>query len=210
MEDTPVQRKENVAEPDKSPQGLQKINVKLFADAPRDLDYDILLAIFGRWRLDSSEEVMDLADYAHVDHGPNCLLVGHRWHFGIDLAEGRPGFFFSTRKGLSGSPADRIAQALRGLLEKTKRLCSEPDFPGAIKTRTGELEVVLNDRIVAPNTSATDGEWRPGLDQVSAKLYGPGAASVEREVDPARRLGYRVRAEAGNRLSLDEMLRRLG
>lgn len=189
--------------------GLEKINVKLFADAPPDFDYDVLLAIFGRWRLEPGEEIMDLADYAHVDHGPNCLLVSHRWHFGLDLAQGKPSFMLSVRKGLSGSPAERISQALRLLLEKTRRLLSEPDCPGTLKPRCGEIEIVLNDRLAAPNTQETGLQWRPGLDQVLSRLYRSGDLEVLVEQDRARRLGWAVRSRAGASLSLDELLQRL-
>ncbi|MBI4606133.1 MAG: hypothetical protein HY721_29555 [Planctomycetes bacterium] len=190
--------------------GIQKINVKLPLDAPRAFENDVLLAIFGRWRLEQGEEIIDLADYAHVDHGPGCLLVSHRWHFGIDNSEGVPGLFFSTRKGLSGSPAERFAQAIRGLLEKGRRLLGEADFPQGVRPRCGELEVVLNDRLLAPNDDDADRDLRPALETVLARLYGQGAWSLERERDPGRRLAYRVRAKGAGGLELADLLQRLG
>jgi len=188
---------------------IQKINVKLLLDAPPGFDFDVLLEIFGRWRLEQGEEIMDLADYAHVDHGPNCLLVSHRWHFGIDLGGGEPGFFLSVRKGLSGPPADRIQQAVKLLLEKSRRLCAEPGLPPTVKARCGEIEVTLNDRLAAPNTRETDALWRPAVDAVCSKLYGNGNARVEAEKDPSRRLGYRIKADEAS-LTLEELLRRVG
>jgi len=195
-----------------APAGLQKINIKLFAEASSDLDYDFLLAVFGRWRLDlERDEIMDLADYGHIDQGPTCLIVGHRYHFGVDLAGGRPGLFLSTRKGLSGAPVVRVIQALTLLVEHSKRLAAEPDFPGhAFRPKCGELEVTLNDRLLAPNNEATDAEWRPGLDEALAKVYGAGKATVEREGRPEMRASYRVRAPGADAWTLDELSRRLG
>jgi len=189
--------------------GLQKINVKLFLDAPPGFESDFLLEIFGRWRLETGEEIVDLADYAHVEDGPGCLLISHRWHFGIDFAKGRPGLYYATRKGLSGGPYERFLQALAGLAQKSGRLLGEKEFPGSVKPRCGELEIVLNDRLLAPNTDPVDKELRPGLEKVIQKLYGPGAARVERERDPGRRLGYTIEAPSGNKLSFEEFAGRL-
>jgi hypothetical protein len=191
------------------PTGLQKINVKLFAEAPASFDADVLLAIFGRWRLIEGEEIVDLADYAHVDRGPGCLLISHRWHFGIDLAEGAPGFFYSTRSGLEGTLAERICQAMRGLLEKTARLVAEPDFPADVRPRLHDLEVVFNDRLLLPNTDASDAEARPGLAQALERIHGPGPVRLEREKDPLRRLGYRVKVERTGSSSVETLLGRL-
>ncbi len=193
-----------------SPKALEKINVKLFADVPHEFDYDVLLTIFGRWRLETGEEIMDLADYAHVDHGPNCLLVSHKWHFGIDLGDGKPSFFISVRKGLTGTPADRISQALQLLLEKTARLLGEAECPKSLHARCGELEIVLNDRLIAPNVEGTASSWRPALDSVLLKLYGASGAVVEAEKDKTRRVGWKIRSGAGAALTPAELLSRLG
>ena len=193
--------------------GLQRLNLKLFADhAPgHDMDdlSDRILAVFGRWRLEEGEEIIDLADYAHVPEGPGVLLISHRWQFGMDWAGGAPGLFYSSRKGLSGSLAERLSQALRGLLARSERLLGEPEMRDAVRPRPGELEVVVNDRLGFPNDDAGDRALRPAVDAVAAALYGPGAA-VERERDPGRRLGYRVRAAAPIDPGLAELARRLG
>ena len=188
--------------------GLQKINVKLLLELPPGFDHDVLLGIFGRWRLDPGEEILDLADYGHVEDGPGCLMLSHRWQFGIDHAGGVPGLFYATRKGLSGDLAERLAQAIAGFLAKAQRLAAEPTFPRGVVLRCGELEVTLNDRLQAPNTDAMDATVRPALDQVLRRLYGSSDVRVEREKDPSRRLGYRVHAPASG-LSLAELARRL-
>lgn len=190
------------------PRGLEKINLKLFASVPPGFDYDCLLAVFGRWRLEQGEEIMDLADYAHVDQGPNCLLVSHRWHFGIDLGGGQPGFFLSVRKGLAGSPEERLLGALQLLLAKTQRLLEEPDVPRTLAPNCGELEVVLNDRLLVPHTPQSFAEWRPVLDRALERLYGKVAPQVRPEPDRGRRVGWRISAPSP--LPLKELLGRLG
>jgi hypothetical protein len=190
--------------------GFQKINVKLFLDAPPDLDCDFLLAIFGRWRLEEGEGIVDLADYAHVEEGPGCILVSHRWHFGVDFSGGEPGLHYSTRKGLTGTAEQRIAEAVRGLLRKGIRLLGEKELPAGVRPRPGDLQVVLNDRLLAPNTDGAEAAWRPDLLRVVERLYGPGGAEVKRESDPARRLGWRIRATDPRASTLEELAGRLG
>jgi hypothetical protein len=178
-------------------------------DASSDLDLDVLLTIFGRWRLEEGEEVIDLADYAHIDQGPGCLLISHRWQFGIDQAAGKRGLFYSTRKDLSGSLADRFAQAIQGLVTKSARLLAEKEFPSTAKILCGELEIIANDRMLLPNTDASDAEVRPELDKTLGRLYGSGSFQVERETDSSRRLGYGIQAKAASGLSLDDLSKRL-
>ena len=189
--------------------GLQKINIKLFLDAPTGFDSDFLLEVFGRWRLETGEEIVDLADYAHVDDGPGCLLISHRWHFGIDFSGGKSGLYYSTRKGLSGGAYERFLQAFAGLIQKSRRLLAEKELPRSVKPRCGELEIVLNDRIIAPNTDPVDAELRPALEKVLEKLYGRGGSRIEREKDPSRRLGYSIHSPSAGSMSFEEFASKL-
>ena len=190
--------------------GLRKINVKFSLDAPAELSYEFLVAVFGRWRLEDGEEIIDLADYLHVPEGPACLLVSQRWHFGIDLAGGKPGILLSNRGKLGGEPAARIAAVIRTCLEKGKRLLGESDVPSSVRPALPDLELVVNDRVLAENTDEADAVMRPGLTATLDRLYGKDAYSVEREKDPTRRLGYLVKATTENDLTFDELLGRLG
>jgi hypothetical protein len=175
---------------------LQKFDLRLFVDAQTDADTicDQMLAIFGRWRLEEGEEIMDLADYAHVEEGPGVLLVSHRWQFGVDWLSGRPSIFYATRKNLSGSLSGRLSQALGGLVEKSQRLLQEEELKGQIIPSPGELEIVVNDRLQFPNTEAGDGQMRPAVEEVLDRLYGDGRWEIEAQDDPGERLGYRIRA----------------
>jgi hypothetical protein len=188
---------------------LDRLNVKFHLDAPAGFDSDPLLAVFSRWRLEQGEELIDLADYMHVPEGPGVLLVGHRYHFGIDFGGGQPGVFYSSRKGLSGPPAQRLRGVLRACLEKAKRLFSEPEVPKGLKLRPERLEVVLNDRVVAPNDDATDSVWRPAVAEVLDALYGKGAYELERAGGAGERLSYRACARPGTELNVETLLARL-
>ena len=61
---------------------IQRINVKLLAQAPAGFKLDPFLAIFGRWRHEESPEVwVDLADYAHMAQGQGIAIIGKRGNF---------------------------------------------------------------------------------------------------------------------------------
>ena len=191
--------------------GLQKIDLQLALKLPGDYNIDSLadplLSIFGRWRLEKGEEIVDLADYAHVPEGPSCLLVGHRWHFGIAWFGGNPSLFLSTRKHLTGSLAERITQALETLFAKSKRLLAEKEIPSVVQPRFGDLLITINDRLLYPNTEESDREVGPAVREVVEKLYGT-KLSVEREPNPDRRLAYHVHA-ADDGLDFDSAADRL-
>jgi hypothetical protein len=196
--------------PDHRDPDLQKIDVKLPLDGHPGFDFDVLLGIFGRWRVEQGEEIIDLADYLHVPEGPGCLLVSQRWHFGVDFSGGAPGLFFSNRKGLEGDMAARFSQVIRSLLEKGQRLLGERELLGRLRPRCSELEITVNDRVRAPNTDESDARLRPALAAVLDRVYGKGACEITRDSDPRLRLGWRVKARALGTASLRELLERLG
>jgi len=181
---------------------LQKIDVKFGVRCGDDLDWDVLLGVFGRWRLEAGEEIVDLADYAHVPHGPSCILISKRWQFGIDFTRGAGlgraagwcGLMFSSRKGLDGDVASRVRAVTRAALERSSQLLAEPELSGRAEVLVGELDVVFNDRLLFANTDASDARARPAVAALARALYGAAEVEIAREADPGRRLGYALRA----------------
>jgi len=196
---------------------LQKINVKFGIDAPADADWDALLNIFSRWRLEEGEEILDLADYSHVPEAPSIILVSKRWQLGVDFsrgtgedrADGWAGLLYASRKGLEGDLGARLRSVLVSALEKFQRLAGEKEFPRGVTILYGELDIAFNDRLLVPNNDEMDALVRPTAEEVLAALYGDEGYSVEREDDPGRRLAYCARA-AGPVLEPAAALSRLG
>lgn len=189
------------------PGELQKIDVKIALDAPADFDWDLLLAVFGRWRLEPDEEILDVADYLHMPNGPGCLLVSHRWHFGVDFEGGVPGIFLSTRKGLKGELPDRFRGAIRLALEKARRLLSEPELASRVALRPSEIAVTVNDRMLIPDPVVGDEVVGPALAATLDRLFGPSTWTRKRDETPGARLGYKVRATTTG--AVDELIARL-
>ena len=196
---------------------LQKINVKFGIDAAADADWDALLNIFSRWRLEEGEEILDLADYSHVPEAPSIILVSKRWQLGVDFSRGTgedraggwAGLLYASRKGLEGDLGARLRSVLVSALEKFQRLAGEKEFPRGVTILYGELDIAFNDRLLVPNNDEMDALVRPTAEEVLAALYGDEGCSVEREDDPGRRLAYCARA-AGPGLEPAAALSRLG
>jgi rhodanese-related sulfurtransferase len=188
---------------------IQRVRVKLFADAPPDLDVAPLLDIFARWRHDAAHPAgwIDLADYAHVPGGPAALLVGKLGNLGYDLADGRPGLVWRNKVGLAGGVEQRLSEAMHRGLEVIAALIEEPDFPAAVRLYTDRLAVDLVDRVAAPNTDETEAVVGPALSAALDRAYGAGQWRARRTADPGSAFGYEVQAHSAP--SLDQLVRRL-
>ena len=115
--------KQNVLEAGTTPtdrllnSGLQKFDVKINVSLKNGVDQDDvcdrLLAVFGRWRSEEGEEIVDLQDYSHVPEGPGIVLVSKRWVLSVDWRGEQPGLYLSTRRNLDGTTSERLAASLR-------------------------------------------------------------------------------------------------
>ena len=175
---------------------LQRIDLKVLLDGPARPSFDPLLTAFDRWRQekDAPSDWIDLADYAHMQHGPAVMMAGKREHIAIDTNEPGPGILVQTRKGLTGSVEERFAEAFKRHLTLSVRLTQEPEWPAGVKVRGGEWIISINDRLGFPNNDESDAAVREGLTAVLDKLFTDGY-NLERDNDPHRRLAYRLRAE---------------
>ena len=160
--------------------GLQRIHLKLLAEAPADFSLDPFLAIFARQRQDagSPEDWVDLADYAHMPKGAGMLLAGQRANFSIDLGDPGPGFLYAGKSGHEGSIEQRVLETFRRCLALVEPLLAEPEYPPALQPAWGSWELVINDRLEAPNTDETDTALRPGIESALDRLFGRGSGAV--------------------------------
>lgn len=181
---------------------LQRIQIKIAADSPVGLSLDPFIEIFGRWRKEKHEaNWVDLADYAHLPRGPGIMLVGQRCNVAFDLADPGPGILYTAKKGLSGSHAERLAAAFAWCLDLTKRLTAEPEFPKAVRLRSGALELRFNDRLETPDTPETNAELRSVVEQVLDNLFGPGGYEMRRLSD-GNVYGFTVRAKKAEAIDI--------
>ena len=177
---------------------LQRIHVKLLADAPPDLRLDPFLAIFGRWRQDKTHPAqwIDLADYAHMAKGPGILLVGKQGNYSINRDDPGLGLLYSGKTGFEGSEEERVIEAFRRCLELTLAIREEPEYPADLKLEPGSWELFINDRLNFPNNEATDTALKPSIESALDVLFGSGGYTLTRDTDPQRRYAFSIRASA--------------
>jgi hypothetical protein len=192
-------------------EGLQKLDIKLPLRVKpglgQDNVWDRLIAVFGRWRHDEGEDLIDLQDYAHIPNGPGIVLVSKRWVLSVDWRGGKPGVLLSTRRRLEGTLLERFVQATRLLLDKAARLLGEAEMKDAATADCGELSIAVNDRLLFPETDESDAELRPVVNALAAKLYAGAGCDIER-LSSAARLSYRIRAR-GAGATVDDLAARL-
>ena len=172
---------------------LQHFNVKFFVDQPETVDLEPFLAVFNGWIQDqvTEELLIDVADYRHVAAGPGVLLIGHEANYSLDNADDRLGLLYNRKAPLPGSNSDRLRQAVRAALLAAQRLAVTP----GLKFSGGDVQVIVNDRLLAPNTDDTWQAARPELAAFFDQLYGPGSYTLARHPEPRERFTVDVRAQ---------------
>ncbi|SRR5581483_3203347 len=185
---------------------MQHVNTKIFAREPAPTDLGDAIPIFHRWIQESvcEELLIDVADYRHVPAGPGVVLVGHEANYSLDLAENRLGLLYNRKAVLDGTDQDRLLQAFYAALVASKRLEEEEAFREKLHFDAGRAEVILNDRLLSPNTEATWDETRPEFERFFDALYGKGAYTLERIGEPRQR--FRVRATARTPLDVRSLI----
>jgi hypothetical protein len=185
---------------------LQHINVKLFVSEPEKVDLEAVIPVFHQWIQAQifDELLLDVANYSHVPEGPGVVLIGHEADYALDNADGRLGVRYNRKAPVTGSNRDRLVQAARSALNAFLRL--EHDFKVYFNKR--EIEIVVNDRLLAPNTGATAELARPELEEFLGQLLQGASYSVKYRGE--RRQLFGVTIVAQREFSLQELAANLG
>jgi hypothetical protein len=148
-----------------NPDTVQHINVKIFIENPGAIDLADAIGVFHQWIKDSvcPEMLIDVADYLHVPEGPGILLIGHEANYSLDDREGRPGLLYNRKATLDGNFESRLKQAHEAALAACDRLEQDPAFGGKLKFDRTDVEVFVNDRLLAPNNDDTWQSLQPEL-----------------------------------------------
>lgn len=167
---------------------LQHVNVKLLVRNPEEVDLEPLIPIFHSWIQGQvcEELLLDVADYRHVDAGPGVVLIGHQANYSVDNTDNRLGVRYNRKAALEGSNQDRLKQATRSALTACQRLESEASLNGKLRFNGQEMEVFINDRLVAPNRQATREALSSELPSFFQKLFGGSEYSLSYGRDPRR------------------------
>jgi hypothetical protein len=145
---------------------FQHVNVKLLVKNAVEVNLEALVPVFHGWIQNQGhgELLLDIADYRHVRSGPGVVLIGHQGNYSLDNSAGRLGVRYNRKAALEGTNYDSLAQATQAALAACQRLETEPSLAGNIQFNGREIEVFINDRLLAPNTPETrtsmDSEFR--------------------------------------------------
>jgi hypothetical protein len=173
---------------------LQKIGVKFFVAEPDKVPLADFIDIFHGWIQTSDGVYHDVADYSHMQAGPGIVLVAADANVSIDETEGKRGLLYKQKASLQGSNQERLRHAFRSALDNCLRLEKEPNFMGKLKFRAEEVDLTINNRLIAPNTEDAVLGLKAELETFLGKLYDGCAFSMERNNDPRECLGLTVKA----------------
>src|SRR5262245_5008318 len=188
---------------------LQHINVKLYLREPHAVKMEAVVPVFHDWiQHRACEELMiDVADYRHVHAGPGVVLVGHQADYSVDNADSRLGIRYNRKASVEGSNRDRFSQALRAALRACQRLEADEKLSGSLRFNRQEIQLFVNDRMLAPNTGHLTDYVQAELRSFFGNVFGDGEFEMKFDSNPRSLFGVEVRA--AKPLELEEVLARL-
>lgn len=186
-----------------------KIGVKFYFEKGQDVAPEVWFKTFNTWisAHEGPDVLIDVVDYHHVKNGPVTLLVAHEYDISIDDGDGRRGLFFSRKQPTEGNFLARLSSAVKQTCEICQRIETDGNVGSQVAFDGSEVRLVLNDRLLAPNTEETLQAIQADLDAVLGKAYGGAKVSVARRDDVKARFTLDVKAD-GN-WSVDQVLKNL-
>ena len=188
---------------------LQHVNVRLLLRNSEQVDLEPLIPVFHGWIQEQGwdELLLDVADYRHVYAGPGVLLIGHQANYSVDNAGNRPGVRYNRKAALEGSNQDRLKQAAVAALKVCQRFESDPRLNSKFLFGGREIEISINDRLLAPNTAATREALQPVLATFLARLFAGGAYDLS--YDGSARDLFSVLVKSSGTFSVEGLLQNL-
>jgi hypothetical protein len=172
---------------------LQKINVKVFTAESSKIPLTDFIDVFHGWIQATDGVYLDVADYSHMQAGPGIVLVADDANVSIDETDNRRGLLYSQKRKLGGSNLEKLSAVLRSALENCQRLEQEPTLCGKLRFAGNRVEILVNDRLVAPNTEVTFEEIRPEIDFLARRLYSTTNFTLLRnQQDPRNRFNVTI------------------
>jgi hypothetical protein len=185
---------------------VQHINIKFFVQNPASVRLDEYQSIFNTWiqRHLTEELLVDVAEYLHVHDGPGIVLIGHEANYSLDNTAGRLGLLYNRKAPLEGSTQDKLVQAARAALIAARVLEKE----NGLKFDGQQAQIIVNDRLLVPNTIETFGVLEPDLKSFFGALYNDTGFELSHTPDPRTRFQVDVKAAAP--FDVDSLLQNLG
>lgn len=184
---------------------IQHLNVKFFLEKPESVKLADFGAVFNSWIQSQllEELLIDVADYLHVHHGPGIMLIGYEADYSLDNRAGRPGLLYNRKAQLEGTTQEKLAQSVRAVLMAAQILEKE----NGLKFNGSEVQIIINDRLLVPNTAETFGALEPELKNFLDRLYVGANYVLTHNADPRER--FTVDVKVGSTFDVDTLLKNL-
>ena len=189
---------------------LQHVNVKLLVQNPAEASLEPLIPVFHGWienRAANDELLIDVADYTHVSGGPGVVLIGHEGNYSVDNTDNRLGVRYNRKAALDSNNQECLTQAARAALTACQRLEAEPRLGGKFRFNGQDIEIFINDRLVAPNNAATLDAFDTDFRLFSQKLFRGKEYSISYGTNP--RSLFTAFVKAARPFSVAELLEAL-
>jgi hypothetical protein len=189
---------------------LQHVNVKLLVRNPGEVDLEPLIPVFHGWIQKQVGEglLLDVADYRHVEAGPGVVLIGHEGNYSVDNTDNRLGVRYNRKAAIDGTNQDRLKQAARAALTACQRLEGESRLGGKLRFNGQEMEIFINDRLLAPNCEATREAFKSDFGMFLQQLFQSRNFSTAYASDP-RKL-FTVSVKTTQPFPVSDLLENLG
>ena len=184
---------------------VQHINIKFFVENSEAINLADYAAVFNSWiQKQALEELLiDVADYLHVHHGPGIMLIGHEADYSLDHRAGRLGLLYNRKAQLEGTTQEKLAQAVGATLNVAQILEQE----NGLRFSGSEVQVIVNDRLLVPNTAETLEALELDLKAFFNRLYNGGDYVLTHHADPRERFTVNVTAET--QFDVEKLLKNL-
>jgi len=188
---------------------ISRINVKVFMDQGADVATETWFEVFNTWIHEPDNDVLvDVADYTHVENGPQTILVGHNANYALDTTDGRFGFLYARKRGLNGSLDASLKEAISCALKSCKRLSEDERLGGQVNFNGESIQIALNDRLGATNDAQTRDACISELNTILDKLYAGSGYKVTANEDARKTVTLDISAEG--QFSAIQLLENLG
>src|SRR5262245_7158438 len=131
------------------------------------------------------------------------MLIGHEADYSLDNRAGRLGLLYNRKEQIEGTTQEKLSQAVRAALIVAQILEKE----NGLKFNGSEVQVVVNDRLLVPNTVETFVALEPYLKEFFGRLFDGAEYSFSHHSDPRERFTINVKTESN--FDVDSLLKNL-
>jgi hypothetical protein len=131
------------------------------------------------------------------------MLIGHEADYSLDNRAGRLGLLYNRKAQLDGTTQEKLVQAVRAALTAAQILEQE----NGLKFNGSEVQVIVNDRLLVPNTAETFDSLEPDLKTFFGRLYAGASYVLTHNADSRER--FTVDVKTASSFDVNALLKNL-